>query len=136
MSALAHIAAIRARILTDPNIVAIVGDRVYLAHVFDVREPTYPCITLSQTDGLRAVWAPNLRDPAQVMVECFSKKSLEEANDLNDLIVPLLHNEKNRTSTATVSFHEIRMNFENSGFWDADTNCWRQTSRYLVRVTT
>jgi predicted nucleic acid-binding protein len=53
-----------------------------------------------------------------------------------ELAEGLLHGDKTRTSTSEACFHEIREVFSKTAFWDRDTNAWRQTVIYLVRVST
>lgn len=143
-SALRHLAAIRSRLLSSPALVTILAKTpapdslpaVYLAHIFDTQEPLYPCITLYQADGNRAVWAPKLWDAAQIQMDFFSKNNQFEPSTMAELVEDLLHTDKTRTSSTEACFHEIREVFSNTAFWDGDTNAWRQTVRYLVRVST
>jgi hypothetical protein len=138
MAALRHLAAIRTRLLTIPGIVSIVGQEVYVRHIFDTAEPSYPCITLMQATGQHGVWAPRLLDAAQVQIDCFGKGNAGEMQvcNLYDFILDALHTQKTMTSTADACFHEIREVFAAVPFWDADTNAWRASMRYLVRVST
>lgn len=138
MAALRHLAAIRTRLLAIPGIVAIIGSEVYVRSIFDVAEPTYPCITLMQASGQHGVWAPRLLDAAQVQIDCFAKGDAGQMQVVNlyDLILDSLHTHKTATSTADACFHEIREVFAAVPVWDADTNAWRASMRYLVRVST
>jgi hypothetical protein len=143
-NALRHMAAIRSRLLSSPALVAILArtpapdslPAIYLSNIFETQEPVYPCITLCQSDGSRAVWAPKLWDPSQIQIDYFSRKDQFEPATMSELAEDLLHNDKTRTSTAEACFHEIREVFSNTAFWDGDTNSWRQTTRYLIRVST
>jgi hypothetical protein len=144
--ALRHLAAIRTRLLTSPALVGIVATTpapdnlpaIYLGHIFDVPEAevAYPCVTLVMPDGNRATWAPRLWNPARVQIDCFSKNNQFEPSTMAELVEELLHTDKTRTSTSEACFHEIREVFSNTAFWDRDTNAWRQTAIYLVRVST
>jgi hypothetical protein len=138
MAALRHLAAIRTRLLAIPGIVAIVGSEVYVQHIFDIAEATYPCITLMQASGAHGVWAPRLLDGAQVQIDCFAKGDAGQMQVINlyDLTVDALHTQKTATSTVDACFHEIREVFAAVPFWDAQTNAWRASMRYLVRVST
>lgn len=138
MAALRHLAAIRTRFLAIPGIVAIVGSEVYVRHIFDTAEPTYPCITLMQATGRHGVWAPRLLDGAQVQIDCFAKGDAGEMQVINlyDLIVDALHTQKTAVSTSDACFHEIRELDAAVPFWDSDTSAWRASMRYLVRVST
>jgi hypothetical protein len=145
-NALRHLAAIRSRLLSSPELTAIVArtpapdslPAIYLGHIFEVPEAevVYPCVTLSQPDGNRAVWAPSLWDAARVQIDFFSKNNQFEPATMAELAEDLLHTDKTRTSTAEACFHEIREFFSNTSSWDGDTNAWRQTVIYLVRVST
>jgi len=145
-SALRHLAAIRTRLLSSPELVAILATTpspdnlpaIYLSHIFEVPdyEVAYPCITLTQADGGRATWAPQLWNPARVQIDYFSKTNQFEPAIMAELGEDLLHTDKTRTSTTEACFHEIREVFSNTSFWERDTNAWRQTVIYLVRVST
>lgn len=145
-NALRHLAAIRTRLLSSPTLVAMLATTeapdnlpaIYLSHIFDVpdHEVAYPCITVAQPDAERAVWAPKLWNPARIQIDCFSKTNQFDPSTMAELVEELLHTDKTRTSTAEACFHEIREVFANTAFWDKDTNAWRQTAIYLVRVST
>ena len=146
MAALRHIAAIRSRLLSSPALVAILATTpapdslpaIFLSSIFDVpdHEVAYPCIALSQTDGPRATWAPKLLNGGRIQIDFFSKLNQFEPATMYELALALLHTDKTRTSTSEACFHEIREVFSNTSYWDKDTNAWRQTAIYLVRVST
>lgn len=135
---LRHLAAIRTRLLAIPGIVSVVGSEVYAQHIFDVAEPTYPCITLMQATGRHGVWAPRLLDGAQVQIDAYAKGDAGQMRvcQLYDLILDALHTQKTATSTSEACFHEIRELDAAVPLWDRDTEAWRASMRYLVRVST
>lgn len=135
MAALRALAAIRSRLLTSPQLVAIVGDRIYLGHIFDEVEPEFPLITLRQQSGRLASWAPRLLNPARILIDCYSKKDNFEPSTLDELVESMLHLQKTLTSTSETCFHEIRKLDWNTAFRDEDTGAWRMTSQYLIRVS-
>lgn len=142
---LAHLGAIRTRLIDSPEFFSLVGKNgsgdpaVYVAHIFDVAEPVYPAVTIRQLDGLYAVWAPRLINPARVQIDCYGKgdTGLMDAITLDDLLIDLLHTDKTRTSGPTACFHEIRRIWGDSpGTFDDGTQAWHVSSQYLVRVST
>jgi len=146
MAALRHLAAIRTRLLSSPGLVAILAvtpapdsqPAIYLGNVFQNPsfEVHYPCIAIMQADGNRARWAPKLWDPARVQLDFYSKTDQFQPATMAEYAEDLLHMDKTRTSTAEACFHDIAEQFSNTAYWDGDTNAWRQTAIYLVRVST
>jgi hypothetical protein len=146
MAALRHLAAIRTRLLSSAALTAVLATTpapdslpaIYLGNPFEVPtfEVHYPCITIEQPDGERAVWAPKLWNPARVQLDFYSKTDQFQPATMAELVEDLLHSGKTRTSTSEACFHEIREVFSNTAYWDGDTNAWRQTVIYLVRVST
>jgi hypothetical protein len=142
-SALRHLAAIRSRLLSSPELAILARTpapdslpAIYLATFLTRRKPRLSVHYPVSADGNRAVWAPKLWDAAQIQIDFFSKNNQFEPATMAELVEDLLHTDKTRTSTAEACFHEIREVFSNTAFWDGDTNAWRQTVRYLVRVST
>ena len=141
MAALRHLAAIRARLLSSPELVSILattpdGDpAVYLGNIFAVRESVYPCVTIGQSRASMGVWATRIVDPGYVVIECFSKKDVLEPSTMEELVEGLLHVQKTLVSSANACFHEIRKLDWNTAFWDSDTGAWRCAAMYLVRVS-
>lgn len=142
--ALAHLGAIRTRLINDPTVFGLVGKNasgdpaVYVAHIFDVAEPVYPAVTIRQLDGLFAVWAPRLVNPARVQIDCYGKGDSGQMDviTLDDLIFTLLHTDKTNTSGPTACFHEIRKVWgDGPGTFDDGTQTWHVSSQYLVRVS-
>jgi len=142
---LRHLAAIRARLLSSPDLVPLLGTyssgekAVHLANIFHIQEPVYPLITITEVGGERAVWAPRLLNPVAVQLDFFAKgdAGLMTAAQMYDYAVDLLHTDKTRTSSLGACFHEIREVWSHAmPFWDDDTNAWHAAARYLVRVST
>lgn len=142
---LAHLGAIRTRLINDPVLFGMVGKNasgdpaIYVAYIFDVAEPVYPAVTIRQLDGKLAVWAPRLIDPCRVQIDHYGKGDTGQ-NDvisLDDRLIDLLHTDKTHTSGPTACFHEIRRIDSNSpGTFDFNTETWHISSQYLVRVST
>ena len=135
-----HLAALRTRLLTDPELVTILSNdptRIHLEHIFDVAEPLYPLITISQAGAQDAVWVPRTYDPCRIQFDCFVRKNDQPglAMRMSERIYALCHNEKNRCSTSEACFHFIARIDEYTPKWESSQNCWRQTSLYLARVT-
>jgi hypothetical protein len=140
---LRSLAAIRSRLLTDPNLAAIVGTRISLAYIFDQAETVYPCITIAQMDGNNPPW---LNVPGgtiyggvtlvegQVMVESFSKTAVDQVSLIDDYVFALLHKQESLTSGGGACFKEIRRTWNKSGEWDGSSNFWRTASRFTVKV--
>lgn len=149
MATLRHLSAIRTRLLTDPNLVSILSKdsngnpAVHLSHIFDTIEPTYPLITLQQSDGDAPPWGQvpggtlygglELLE-CQVMIESFSRFSVDQVSLIDDYIFALLHKREGFISTANATFKECRRNWNKSGTWDGSANFWRSASRYVVKV--
>lgn len=143
MSALRHLAAIRARLMSSPELVAILAKTpapdslpaVYLGNIIDIQEPKYPCIALRQASGMLGVWANRIVDPAQIVIDCLSKKDAFEPSTMEEIVESLLHVQKTLTSGVGACFHEIRKINWDTAFWDSDTGAWRVVTTYLVRVS-
>lgn len=142
---LAHLGAIRTRLINDPVLFGLIGKNafgdpaVYVSHIHDVNEPVYPAITLRQLQAHLAVWAPRLIDPARVQIDIYSKGDTGKMDVINleDRLIDLLHTDKTQTSGPTACFHEIRqLNTDSPGNFDYDTEAWHISLQYLVRVST
>lgn len=134
---LRHLAAIRARLIGSPDLVALVPtNQVYLSSIFAAVEVAYPCIALSQVDGNRGVWAPYVLDPTTVQVDMYAKgdSGQNDVVTIAELVDSLLHFQKQLTSTNSACFAEIRRTWGNTPMWQEDVDAWRMTHRYLVRV--
>lgn len=149
MATLRHLAAIRSRLFSDTTLPGILAKdmsgnpAIYIANIFDIREPLYPCVTLSQMDGSNPPWATTPGGTVyggqtllecQVMIQTFSKNEVDEASTIDDYIFALLHKQEGRISSANATFKECRRTWVNSAAWDGSANFWRSASRYLVRV--
>lgn len=135
-----HLAALRTRLLTDPDLMGILGNdptRIHLKFIYDVLEPQYPCVTISQVGAQDAVQFPRTYDPARIMFDTFVRKSdqSELCMQMSERIFDLVHTQKTRCSTADACFHEIKRIDEMTPSIDEATNSWRQTSIYQARVT-
>ena len=128
-------AALRARLLSSPELVALIGDRVQAGELADVAEPVYPLITLNQMDGMLAVWAPRTTNPQRWMVQIHSQKGLHEAFGLGELVTALFHEQKNRTSGSGVCFHQIREIWSHPPVHDQTTNVWSMALQYETRAS-
>jgi hypothetical protein len=138
MASFKHLAAIRARLLADPTLVGLLGsgNRVRLAHIMNVEEqPPYPMITMEQMDGNLAVWAPRLID-GKVLLNIFVQTNPEDALDIFEQVVTLLHNQKVACSIGEACFHDIRLVwFSTTATYDQDSNAWRLPMQFWVRVS-
>jgi hypothetical protein len=134
---LRHLAAVRSRLLSSPDLAAIVpAGNIYLSYIFAINQVQYPCIALSQGDGNRGVWVPYVLDPLTMQVDIYAKGDAGQMDVLNisELVDSLLHNQKALTSTNSACFAEIRRTWGNSPQWQDDVDAWRITHKYLIRV--
>jgi hypothetical protein len=137
------IAAFRQRLVGDPNLdplsaalVAIVGERVGPSFAVDENDqPVYPCITLYQTEGKQALWAPRTFDPSVMQLQIYSKSSQQECWDCYELCTKLLHNQHTLTSSSGLCLHQIVEIFSNSGLWIPEDSVWQLTVRYRFFAT-
>lgn len=135
MAGYRYLAAIRSRLLSSPELVAFVGSRVYHGHIFDIAEPVYPLVTFMTSGAEEVVWAPNTINDGILLVQCYTKTNLEDAQAIETLVSRMLHTEKNRTSAADACFHGIRKVWGNSGLWNKETSSWQISARYEFHVT-
>lgn len=128
-----HLVAIRARLLTSPALVAYVSDRVQLQHIWDVAEPVFPLITMSQMDGNSATWGAGLTDPCRVMIEYFGQRDIEQPGEMQLLTTKLLDGLPALVSTTACRFRFINQVWTNTGYWDNDTSAWRCGAQFQVK---
>lgn len=146
MAALRHIAAIRARLLQSTDLVPILAltpenvPAIYIAHVWDIKEPVFPCVTIYQPDASLGVWGeqgvgvPLAIDPGKITIESFSKLNNRQPSEMDEFIHGMLHKQESLISTASACFKEIRKTNWNMALFDPDTRAWRVTATYVVRV--
>lgn len=129
------IAAFRTRILAIDGVDDLVADRVYPAHLADVAQPVYPCVTLFHLRGRQGVWMPRIGDPAAMLVQAWSKVDEQEVLGLYDLISTGLHNQKTLTSTSDVCFHEVRELNSQGPTWIREDSVWLVSAWYHYRAS-
>lgn len=137
MAGFRYLHAIRARLLADAQLTAMIGDRVFPMHLADVTEAQYPCVTFFQKDGRQApgTFAPRLVDPAHVLIQAYTQRDISELYDIYDRIQVMLHEQKQSVSNSEVTIHDIREIWANSGIYDKPTNTWQLSTLYIVRAS-
>lgn len=136
-----HLAAIRSRLISSPELVSLLATTpagspaVYIAHIYDIRSPRYPLITLRQVTANMNVWATRMIDPGRVLLDFFSKNNPEEPLQMEELAESLLHVQKTLTSSNGACFHEIRKVDWSTAIWEGDTGAWRASAVYQIRVS-
>lgn len=139
MAGMRHLAAVRARLLSDAFIAArFRPDQIYQCHMADVQEADMPAITIFQKDGKQAcaTFAPRMWDPCHLVVQIYSQaaNALGELSDIYERVTVMLHEQCPSVSNSGVTFHQIREIFANSGIYDRATNSWQLTCIYEVRA--
>jgi len=81
----AAIEILRSVLLSDATIRSKVGTRVYGAELFEVKNPSYPCVNLKRTPSTTEPRIRELRT-SYVRFWVWSKESLDEAAEIYDLI--------------------------------------------------
>lgn len=130
------LAAFRTRILAIDGVSALVADRVYPAHLADVAEPAYPCVTLFHLRARRGVWMPRVSDPGVLLIQSWSKTDMDEVLNLYELVSEGLHAQVTRTSGSGVCFHEVREVDSRGPTWVAEDSTWVMSAWYHYRAST
>lgn len=146
MAVLRHIAAIRARLLQSTDLVPILATTpegtaaIYAEHIWSIKEPVFPCVTIYQPDANLGVWGeqgvgvPLAIDPGRLLIESFSKLNNRQPSEMDEFIHGMLHKQESLISTANACFQEIRKTNWNMAQFDPDTRAWRVSAQYLIRV--
>lgn len=137
MAGFRYLAAIRTHLLSDPAIASAVASRIYPMHLSSFAEPEYPCVTLWQKQGaLSAVtFCPRMWNPAQVIIQVYSQKDIQEVFDISERITVMLHEKNQSISNGEVCFHEAKEIWANSGIYDKNTNAWQLSLLYRIRAS-
>lgn len=128
-----HLHAIRVRLLSSPEL-SLYTTKIYIAHIYDVTEPVYPCITVRNTRGTLSTRVPRFTDPGEVEVAIHSQHSEQQALEIEEWCERLLHEQKQHVSTNQCCFVEIRKSHEPITIFDEKTAAWLVSTRYQIRA--
>lgn len=132
-----HLAAVRAALLADADLAALVGMRVYVAYPWDVQDAAYPLIAIYQEADNQAVTLPRTTDPARVRVDALSQIDGDEAARMYERIYLTLHKREQAISlVGQALIKECRQTWSSFPMWDAKLNAWSAPSRFLMRAMT
>ena len=131
------LAALRAALLADAPLAALVGTRVFVAYPWDVQEAAYPLVALWQEQDVQAVSFPRTNDPARVRVDAVSQVDADEAARLYERVYLVLHKrEATLGLVGEACIKECRQVWAAFPMWDAKLQAWSAPSRFLVRAHT
>jgi len=142
MAALRHIAAIRSRLLQSESLVPIVAftpdnvPAIYASHVWDIKEPAFPCVTIYQAEANLGVWAPRVIDSGRIQIDCYSKLNSRQSNEMEEMVEAMLHTQNIylNAQNPNAAFAECRKINWGMSMFESDTHAWRTTAMYLIRV--
>lgn len=133
-----HLEAMRLRVLQDPELVGLVGQRVYLRNVFDQGEAVYPAVTFHTAGGTWDRQIVGTYNPVRVQFDVWVRGSdqPDRCQRISSRLVVMLHMQAVRTSTSTACFHDIRvLEVPAEARWFPQSNCWVQSSIFEAHVS-
>jgi hypothetical protein len=130
-----HLAALRAALLADTALAALVGDRVAVAYPWGVADAVYPRVNLWQEADAQAVSLPRTTDPARVRVDGFSQVDSQQAAAIYERVFLVLHKKEQALGlTGQVVIKECRQVWNLFPVWDPILQAWHAPTRFLVRA--
>ncbi len=132
-----HLAALRAALLADTALAALVGTRVYVAYPWDIQDAVYPLVAIYQEADNQAVTLPRTTDPARVRVDALSQVDGDEAARMYERVFLTLHKREQEISLVGQALvKECRQTWSTFPMWDAKLQVWSAPSRFLMRAMT
>ena len=133
-----HLAALRTALLADATLAALVDVRVGLRDPWGVQDARYPLIAIWQEADVQAVSLPRTNDPCRVRVDAYSKVDADEAAQIYERILLVLHKQEQAINalTSDVCVKEVRQTWNMTPSWDPRLSAWVCPTRFVVRAMT
>ena len=120
--------AIRKKLINDPTLKAIQGERVYPTHINSVTNPVYPCSTQGREGG--GTTANLIATDVEQKIDVWSKVGYDELWLIYNQIRKLLHLQPLAVTDGQV--FSIKETYVNDNLYEPTTKTWHLASRYKI----
>lgn len=120
--------AIRSLLIADPELFALIGDRVYPCHISGVKNPVYPCITQGRDGG--GMIPSLLATSAEIHIDVWSKTGNDEMYAVYKRVYALLNLKPIPVTSGQV--FRSKETYMNDNLFEQKTFTYHLASRYNI----